>query len=95
MFASLAGSETTQRETFEDEVAPLLVSDSFEVRAGSTVPAAVELSDAIESDLQRAELLTLPLTLVLLLVVFGGVVAAVLPLVAGVLGIVGALRRCG
>ena len=90
MFASLAGSETAQRETFEDEVAPLLVSDSFEVRAGGTVPAAVELSDAIESDLRRAELLTLPLTLVLLLVVFGGV-ASVLPLVAGVLGIVGAL----
>jgi uncharacterized membrane protein YdfJ with MMPL/SSD domain len=91
MFASLAGSDSERREGYTSDVAPLLVSDAFEVQTGGTVPAAVELTDEIESDLQRAELLTLPITLVLLLVVFGGVAAAVLPLVAGVLGIIGAL----
>lgn len=45
----------------------------------------------LESDLQRAEVVSLPVTLILLLVIFGSLVAAGLPLGVGVLTIVAGL----
>ena len=47
------------------------------------------MGDTIEEDLVRAEMIALPITLVLLILVFGSVVAASLPLVVGVMSIVG------
>ena len=48
-----------------------------------------EFNAQAQSDVQRAELLTTPVVLLLLLVVFGGLVAAGLPLVLAVVGAVG------
>ena len=48
-----------------------------------------QMSDQIEKDLMRAEMVTLPLLLLLLVVIFGSVVAAGLPLAVGVIAIVG------
>ena len=48
-----------------------------------------DVGETIESDLTRAELIAIPLTLLLLLVVFGGLVAASLPLLVGVLAVLG------
>jgi putative drug exporter of the RND superfamily len=48
-----------------------------------------EVGTTIERDLTRAELIAFPLTLLLLLVVFRSVVAALLPLAVGALAIVG------
>ncbi|CNE54950.1 putative RND superfamily drug exporter [Mycobacterium tuberculosis] len=55
-------------------------------------PAAIgeALGTGLEEDLLLAETIAIPLTLLLLLVVFRGVVAAVLPLVVGVAATVGA-----
>ena len=48
-----------------------------------------EVGHTIEHDLARAEMIALPITLVLLLLVFGSGVAALLPLAIGALSIVG------
>jgi len=48
-----------------------------------------QVSDQIEHDLVRAETIALPITLLLLLFVFRGVVAAALPLAIGALSVVG------
>ena len=48
-----------------------------------------QVSDQIEEDLIRAETIALPITLILLLFVFRGVVAAMLPLAIGALSVVG------
>ncbi len=48
-----------------------------------------QVSDQIEHDLIRAETIALPITLLLLLFVFRGVVAAALPLAIGALSVVG------
>jgi RND superfamily putative drug exporter len=48
-----------------------------------------EVGDTIEHDLTRAEMIALPITLLLLLLIFGSAVAATLPLVIGGLSIVG------
>jgi RND superfamily putative drug exporter len=68
-------------------------------QAGEDSPVTVEIGGfaelfrevgaTLEEDLVRAELIAIPITLVLLVVVFGSVVAASLPLVIGALSVVG------
>ncbi|HEY1391300.1 MAG TPA: MMPL family transporter [Ktedonobacterales bacterium] len=55
------------------------------------VPINRDFSATLESDLSRAETVTLPLTLLLLLIIFGTVVAAGLPLGIGIVTIAGGL----
>jgi RND superfamily putative drug exporter len=55
------------------------------------VPINRDFSATLESDLSRAETVTLPLTLILLLIMFGTVVAAGLPLGIGIVTIAGGL----
>ncbi len=61
------------------------------VRVGGSALVDAELQHLSESDLKRAEAVVLPGTLVLLVLVFGSVVAAALPLLVGVLAVVGTL----
>src|SRR5207245_5546093 len=48
-------------------------------------------NEVLQQDLRRAETVSLPLALVLLLVVFGSIVAALVPLGVGVLAVVGGI----
>jgi RND superfamily putative drug exporter len=67
------------------------------MRSGGGVTVAVggfgevfrEVNHTIEHDLVRAEMIALPITLILLLLVFRSAVAALLPLVIGAMSIVG------
>ncbi|MFE7094009.1 MMPL family transporter [Streptomyces erythrochromogenes] len=61
------------------------------VRVGGPALVDAELQNLSESDLKRAEAVVLPGTLILLVLVFGSVVAAALPLLIGVLAIAGTL----
>ncbi|MFG2994153.1 MMPL family transporter [Streptomyces sp. NPDC048257] len=61
------------------------------VHVGGRALVDAELQDLSESDLKRAEAVVLPGTLILLVLVFGSVVAAALPLLIGVLAIAGTL----
>ncbi len=47
----------------------------------------VEFSDTAQEDVARAEMLSMPVVLILLLVVFGGVLAAGLPLLIAIVGV--------
>jgi putative drug exporter of the RND superfamily len=58
---------------------------------GGEDAAGLDISTTIEGDLGRAELIAVPITLLLLLVVFGGLVAAALPLFVGVVAVLGTL----
>lgn len=60
-----------------------------EVRVGGMVAVRHELQSTIQEDLLRAEMIALPITLVLLVMVFGSAVAALLPLGVGVIAILG------
>jgi RND superfamily putative drug exporter len=59
------------------------------VTAGGGAIVNDAVSSRVESDLQKAERIALPVTLVLLIVVFGSVVAALLPLAVGIFAIIG------
>lgn len=71
--------------------APTGPAPALRVTAGGTALTDAELQDIAESDLKRAEYVVLPGTLILLVLVFGSVVAAALPLLIGVLAVAGTL----
>ena len=65
--------------------------DGIETQVGGLQAVAGAIDEGMTNDLKRAELIALPLVFVLLVVVFGGLVAAALPVLVGVLTILGAL----
>ena len=65
--------------------------DGVTVRAGGQTVANYQISNQISHDLALAEAVAVPLTMVALVVVFGSVVAALLPLAIGGVAIVGTL----
>ncbi|MBX6370862.1 MAG: MMPL family transporter [Acidothermus sp.] len=67
-----------------------LAADGISVGYAGAQPLNKEISGQVSRDLKRAEALSLPATLVLLLVIFGSVVSAALPVVVGICGIIGA-----
>jgi trehalose monomycolate/heme transporter len=68
-----------------------LSDPGVEVQLAGLLPLSNELTGTIATDQQRAEVLAMPLVVVLLFFVFGGVVAAFLPGIIGGLTIAGAL----
>ena len=57
--------------------------------------AEKEIGEAFEQDFQRAEFLSLPITLIILLVAFGALVAAGLPLLLGFTAVLGTIGLLG
>jgi RND superfamily putative drug exporter len=91
-FATLAlvGDTDAEREDAYLEVADDLVVPGVETYRGGQVPTFVDINSQIEDDLARAEMLSFPILLILLLLVFGSLAAASLPLAVGGLAILGA-----
>ncbi|MGW0815853.1 MMPL family transporter [Streptomyces viridiviolaceus] len=88
--ARLTGDETAQKKAY-DALAPTYRGKHglAEVRLGGQVAVYDDLQTTIQEDLLRAELIALPVTLLLLIVVFGSAVAALLPLAVGIVAILG------
>lgn len=63
------------------------------VQAGGEAAVGSDLADQVVDDLILAEALAIPLTLVLLLLVFGSVVAALLPLAVALIAIFGSFAQ--
>jgi RND superfamily putative drug exporter len=64
-------------------------TDLLDVRVGGFNEAFHQVGDTIERDLRTAESIAIPITLILLIFVFGSVVAASLPVAIGALAVVG------
>jgi trehalose monomycolate/heme transporter len=67
-----------------------LAAPGLDTRVGGLTTINRDINDRVAADIARAETLSLPVLLVLLVLVFGSVVAAGLPLVIGVVAILGA-----
>ena len=78
----LSGTSRSLQASY-DALAPLLRVPGLESLLGGTIPGARQAQQAAESDLARAELITLPLVALLLVVFFRGLVVASLPLLIG------------
>ncbi len=68
-----------------------LSSSSFKVLTVGTVSSNQEFNDISSSDLAKAEKYTLPLTILILIVVFGALIAASVPLILSIASIIVAL----
>jgi RND superfamily putative drug exporter len=82
------GSFTERQDAYVDlrqEVRP----GPFEVVAAGEMPLNEDFERVTERDLKRAETVSLPLALLMLLFVFGSVVAAGLPIGVGILAVTG------
>ncbi|MFF7653764.1 MMPL family transporter [Streptomyces sp. NPDC007983] len=88
--ARITGDETAAGKALE-RIAPDFRGQHgpVEVSVGGPVAVKQEMQTTIQEDLLRAEMMALPVTLVLLVMVFGSAVAALLPLGIGVIAILG------
>ncbi|MFF8836654.1 MMPL family transporter [Streptomyces sp. NPDC015130] len=88
--ARIAGEEKDAAAIL-DRIAPEYrgTHGPVEVSLGGGLAVRHEMQTVIQEDLLRAELIALPLTLVLLVMVFGSAVAALLPLGVGIVAILG------
>ena len=73
-----------------DAIAAKITAPPLQVTQGGSLLANRQINAQIGKDLERAEIITFPLVLVLLVLVFGSVVAAGLPLAIGGVAIIGA-----
>ncbi|MEO3977815.1 MMPL family transporter [Streptomyces sp. CAU 1734] len=91
VLAHVKGEETEQSENAKAVIDAYTgeYGDGLTVRAGGGAAVGDEMGTQVGEDLILAEAIAVPLTLVLLLVVFGSVVAALLPLVIGVIAVMG------
>jgi RND superfamily putative drug exporter len=78
-----------QAQTYFHQVAAEVRPGPLQVLVTGQVPINAAFNQTLEQDLQRAEYVALPVTLVLLVLIFAAVVAAMLPLGVGLLAIVG------
>jgi RND superfamily putative drug exporter len=90
LFASVEG-EQSELLAFSSEIAEEYRGEfqGLDVAVGGEGPLFAEVNETVERDLVTAETIAFPVTLVLLIVVFGSVVSALLPLGVGVFAIVG------
>ena len=88
-----AQDEGTKESDYK-HIQSLITSPTLQVQVGGTVPASIAISTQVSADLEHAEIITFPIVTILLFIVFGGLVAALLPLLIGGVAILGALRSC-
>ena len=81
-------SSATAQRYYRKVIAEMQPS-ALHVVATGEVPLNDAFNSTLDSDLQRAELVALPVTLLMLVLIFAAVVAAALPLGVGLLAIVG------
>lgn len=80
-------STTSESENVRD-IRDRLTSDRLQIQIGGWPATAETFLDLARSDLGRAEIISLPITLVLLLVIFGGILAAGLPILLAILSVI-------
>ncbi|MFF2551506.1 MMPL family transporter [Nocardia sp. NPDC058058] len=86
----LQGSGDQDSVDFYHQIQDRLSIPGLEVRIAGRVPVADAVGLTMQADIARMHLIALPLVAIVLFVVFGGAVAAALPLIIGGLTIAGA-----
>ena len=90
----LTGTDDAARHTTYDaiknDLSPaILAADGVTARVGGNVPLEVSINSEVTADIAKAEGFSMPVLLILLLVIFGSLAAASLPLVIGGVAILG------
>jgi trehalose monomycolate/heme transporter len=90
----LTGADDAARHTtynaIKDELTPpSLAADGVSARVGGNVPLEVAINNEVSADIAKAEGFSMPVLLILLLVIFGSLAAASLPVAIGGVAILG------
>ena len=85
----LAGSSDAARIKNFDAIQGDFAAPGLTVLAGGQIPTEAAINKQVTSDIGRAEAISMPVLLILLLVIFGSLAAASLPLAIGAVGIIG------
>ena len=85
----LAGGSDTARIANYKAIAGDFAATGLTVQAGGQIPTEAAINKQVTSDIGRAEGISMPVLLVLLVVIFGSLAAASLPLAIGAIGIIG------
>ncbi len=90
VLVQIDGDPADAREAF-DRIAPHYQGRHGDLllRVGGELAVQAEMERTIAEDLVRAEMIALPIVFVLLVIVFGSAVAALLPLLVGIVSIIG------
>ncbi len=88
---SLAGEDQGETADLNDLVVPALEADTLETDIAGPWAVYKGVNETVSEDLARAELVSLPLVIVLSLLIFGSGVAALMPALLGAIAVLGAL----
>ncbi|RRS02073.1 MMPL family transporter [Glycomyces terrestris] len=90
---SLAGSSAEDRANeftlIEEELRDAAESSGLEVSLGGGAAVFADLNEQVQHDLEIAEMISMPILLLIMILVFGALVAASLPLLIGGMSILG------
>ncbi len=86
---TLAGADIDDRQAAFERIRADLDAPGLRTEVGGQIAVFSDVGSQVESDIARAESLTIPLVVLLSLVIFGSVVAATLPALIGGLAILG------
>jgi trehalose monomycolate/heme transporter len=84
-----AARHTTYNAIKNDLIPPSLAADGVTAKVGGNVAFEVAVNNEVTSDIAKAEGFSMPVLLILLLVIFGSLAAASLPVAIGGLAILG------
>jgi RND superfamily putative drug exporter len=87
----LRALDDSGKRTDYDAIKRDLPAPGVSTEVGGAVATEADLDDQTKKDVTRGEMIAMPIVLALLVLVFGGLVAALLPLLVGALAVLGAL----
>ena len=88
---SLAGESQDDYLTNYDELSPHLEAETVETDLAGAFAVFNDVNEITSEDLARAETISMPIVLILALLIFGSLVAASMPVLVGLIAMVGAL----
>ncbi|MEV4624433.1 MMPL family transporter [Asanoa sp. NPDC049573] len=87
----LKAIDPDEKTSAYEAIEPALTAPGITTQTGGTIPFLHEANEQTSADLARAETFSLPVLLVLLVLIFGGLAAAATPLMIGGIAILGSL----
>ncbi len=88
---SLAGGGQSEMAEKHDVLEPTLEADDLETQLAGPWAVYNDVNETVSEDLARAEMVSLPLVVILSLLIFGSAVAALMPAFVGAIAVLGAM----
>jgi trehalose monomycolate/heme transporter len=90
VFITLAGDTQDAKATSYDDVDGLLEAEGLDTHVAGQWAVFGDVNDTVSKDIERAEMISMPIVFALSLVIFGSLVAALMPTLVGAVAVFGA-----